>query len=134
MRLMRLPWFIGVLGLIASSCSCQGDGEEHVIERVAFVKQLTLPSDATKVKESRPDLTRYGAKAHWDFETSKGKSVFLAWVDRQLEHNGFKLNSADESSHVFTGSSRQEGESVHILAIPFNGKLHVQIVYAIDSD
>lgn len=131
-----LTWFAGVLGLVVSCCSCadKGSGEARVLERVAYVKHLALPSDAAQVKESRPALNGYSATAHWDFETSEERNVYLSWVDQQLEHDDFKLKSSDESSLVVTRSSRGEVESVNIRAIPSNGKLRVQIAYAIDSD
>jgi hypothetical protein len=44
-----LTWFAGVLGLVVSCCSCADKVgvEARVLERVTYVKQLTLPLDAT---------------------------------------------------------------------------------------
>lgn len=131
-----LTWFAGVLGLVVSCCSCADKVgvEARVLERVTYVKQLTLPLDATKVKEPRPALNGFSATAHWDFESSEERKIYLSWVDQQLEHDDFKLKSSDESGLVLTRSSHGEVQSVNIRAIPSNGKLRVQIAYAIDSD
>ena len=74
---------------------------------------------------SRPHI----ATAHWEFE-----KVYLSWISQQLEHDDFKLKSSDESSLVLTKSYRGESESVNVQVTPANGKLHVKIAYAIDSD
>jgi hypothetical protein len=60
--------------------------------------------------------------------------IYLSWISQQLDHDDFQLKSFGESSLVLTKSSGGESESVNVQVTPSNGKLHVEIAYAIDSD
>lgn len=98
------------------------------------VRGRTAPSDATIANISGPTLSTYSVTAHWEFETTEEKTVYLLWVRQQLEHDGFKLKSSDDSNLNLTTNSRTARESVTIHATPSDSKLRVQVTYLIDSD
>lgn len=126
----------GVLTIIALCCSCaeKADHNSSVKERVNSVRERTVPSDAIVANTSGSTLSAYAATAHWEFETSQERRVYLLWVRQQLEHDDFTFKSSDESSLVLTKSSRGEAESAKVQATSSSGKLHVQITYTVDSD
>lgn len=126
----------GMFAAIALYCSCADKSERnsYVQDRVDSVTGRTAPSDATIVNISGPTLSTYSATAHWEFETTEERTVYLLWVRQQLEHDGFKLKSSDESNLNLTTNCRSERESVTIHAAPSDSRLRVQVTYLIDSD
>ncbi len=133
---MWRPLFAGALTVVALSCACadKADPNSYVMDRMNSVRELTVPSDGTVPNNPGPTLGAYSATARWEFETSEERKVSLSWVSQQLERDDFKLESFDASSLDFIKSFRGEAQYVKIQATPSNGKLHVQVAYAIDSD
>lgn len=126
----------GALAVLTLSCACadKADPDYYVKDRVNSVRELTVPSDSTVTNNPGPILGAYSATARWEFETTEARKVYLSWVSQQLERDDFKLESFDASSLDFTEIFRGEAQYVKIQAKPSNGKLHVQVAYAIDSD
>jgi hypothetical protein len=133
---LRPALLAAVLAAIALCCSCadRTDHNSYFQDRVNALRGRTVPSDAIVANDSGLTLSAYSATAHWEFETNEERKVYLSWLSLQLEHDEFKLKSSDEFSLVLTKSSRGESESVKVEVTPSNGKLHVKIAYAIDSD
>ena len=135
-KISRPVLLAATLAAIALCCSCadRTDRNSYFQDRVNAVRGRTVPSDAIVVNNSGLTVSAYSATAHWEFETNEERKVYLSWISEQLDRDDFKLKSSDESSLVFTKSSRGESESVNVQVTPANGKLHVKIAYAIDSD
>ncbi len=134
-RTSRLLPFAAVLAAtLCCSCADRTERNSYFKDRVNTVRSFTVPSDATAANDSGLTAGTYAATARWDFDTSEETGVYLSWVGRQLEHDDFKLKSSDKAGLVLTKNSGGESESVKVHVTPSNGKLNVQITYAIDSD
>jgi len=131
-----LALFAGALTVVAQCCACadKADRNSYVRDRVNSVRELTVPSDGTVTNNPGPTLGAYSATARWEFETGEETKGYLSWVSQLLERDDFKLKYFDASSLEFTQIIRGEAQYVKIQATPSNGKLHVQVAYAIDSD
>ena len=132
---LRLGLLIVVFSGIAVCNSCRNEAHSNsfVRDEMNSVRERAIPSDAVIDSSSDPKLTQYSVIADWEFETSEDKSVYLAWVSRQLQRD-FRLKASSESNMVFLKNYRGDVESVSIQTTPSNGKLHVRVTNSIYPD